>query len=126
MINGEEMSQNYLNIYVFALFGGLASTLAGIFIFYSGLSDSSYLSYMGSEIKTFYLDKNQYDLYLYGLIYCLTFGTALILILAVILIPSTEQIKKRQNTSQSNTTSDDETFLKSEASNQSEKISGYI
>ena len=69
------MSQNYLNIYVFALFGALASTLFGIFIFYSGVSDSSYLSYMGSEIKTFYLNKSQYDLYLYGLVYCLTFGT---------------------------------------------------
>ena len=78
MRNEEKMSQNYLNIYVFALFGALASTLFGIFIFYSGVSDSSYLSYMGSEIKTFYLNKSQYDLYLYGLVYCLTFGTAII------------------------------------------------
>ncbi len=123
MMNGEKMSQNYLNIYVFALFGGLVSTLVGIFIFYSGVSDSSYLSYMGSEIKTFYLDKNKYDLYLYGLVYCLTFGTAMILILAVILIPSTEQIKKRQNTALLNSSGTKDTSLNSEVSNQSESTS---
>ena len=120
MINGDKMSQNYLNIYVFSLFGGLTSILVGIFIFYSGMSDSSYLSYMGSEIKTFYLEKKQYDLYLYGLVYCLTFGTSIILFLAVILIPSTEQIKKRQKNSLSNENLSGESSLESEVSNQSE------
>ena len=89
------MPVNYLNIYVFAIFGALAATVGGIFICYSCLSETSYLVYRGMELTTFYLDKNRHDLYLNGLVYSITFGIAFLLLLAVIVIPSPEQIQKR-------------------------------
>ena len=89
------MPVNYLNIYVFAIFGGLAATVGGIFICYTGMSETSYLVYRGMELTTFYLDKNRHDLYLNGLVYSITFGIAFLLLLAVIVIPSPEQIQKR-------------------------------
>jgi len=89
------MPVNYLNIYVFAIFGGLAATVGGIFICYSGMSETSYLVYRGMELTTYYLDKNRHDLYLNGLVYSITFGIAFLLLLAVIVIPNQEQIQKR-------------------------------
>lgn len=89
------MPVNYLNIYVFAIFGGLAATVGGIFICYTGMSETSYLVYRGMELTTYYLDKNRHDLYLNGLVYSITFGIAFLLLLAVIVIPSPEQIQKR-------------------------------
>ena len=89
------MHVNYLNIYVFAIFGGLAANVGGIFICYTGMSETSYLVYRGMELTTFYLDKNRHDLYLNGLVYSITFGIAFLLLIAVILIPSPEQIQKR-------------------------------
>jgi hypothetical protein len=44
------MPVNYLNIYVFAIFGGLAATVGGIFICYTGMSETSYLVYRGMEL----------------------------------------------------------------------------
>ena len=49
------MPVNYLNIYVFAIFGGLAATVGGIFICYTGMSETSYLVYRGMELTTYYL-----------------------------------------------------------------------
>jgi len=89
------MPINYLNIYVFAIFGGLAVTVGGIFICYTGMSETSYLVYRGMELTTYYLDKNRHDLYLNGLVYSITFGIVFLLLLAVIVIPSPEQIQKR-------------------------------
>ena len=90
------MSANYLNLYLFAIFGSLVATVGGILICYSGISETSYLVYQGSGINAYYLDKFRYDLYLNGLVYSLTFCIAFLLFIAVILIPSPEQIKKRQ------------------------------
>jgi len=89
------MPVNYLNIYIFAIFGGLAATVGGIFICYTGMSETSYLVYRGMELTTYYLDKNRHDLYLNGLVYSITFGIAFLLLFAVIVIPSPEQIQKR-------------------------------
>ena len=89
------MPVNYLNFYVFAIFGGLVATVGGIFICYTGMSETSYLVYRGMELTTYYLDKNRHDLYLNGLVYSITFGIAFLLLLAVIVIPSPEQIQKR-------------------------------
>ena len=89
------MPVNYLNIYVFAIFGGLAATVGGIFICYTGMSETSYLVYRGMELTTYYFDKSRHDLYLNGLVYSITFGIAFLLLLAVIVIPSPEQIQKR-------------------------------
>ena len=89
------MPINYLNIYVFAIFGGLAANVGGIFICYTGMSETSYLVYRGMELTTYYLDKNRYDLYLNGLVYSITFGIVFLLLLTVIVIPSPEQIQKR-------------------------------
>ena len=93
------MPVNYLNLYLYAIFGGLAATIGGIVICYSGISDTSYLVYQGVELTTYYLDKNRHDLYLNGLIYSITFGIAFLLLLAVITLPSKEQIQKRLATS---------------------------
>ncbi len=89
------MPVNYLNIYVYAIFGSLAATVGGIFICYTGMSETSYLVYRGMELTTYYLDKSRHDLYLNGLVYSITFGIAFLLLLAVIVIPSPEQIQKR-------------------------------
>ena len=89
------MPVNYLNIYVFAIFGGLAATVGGIFICYTGMSETSYLVYRGMELTTYYLDKNRHDLYLNGFVYSITFGIVFLLLLTVIVIPSPEQIQKR-------------------------------
>ena len=89
------MPVNYLNLYVFAIFGGLAATVGGIMVCYSGMSETSYLVYRGMEITTYYLDKNRHDLYVNGMVYSITFGIAFLLLLAVIVIPSPEQIQKR-------------------------------
>ena len=89
------MPVNYLNLYVFAIFGGLAVMVGGILVCYSGMSETSYLVYRGMEITTYYLDKNRHDLYANGMVYSITFGIAFLLLLAVIVIPSPEQIQKR-------------------------------
>ena len=89
------MPVNYLNLYVFAIFGGLAATVGGIIVCYSGMSETSYLVYRGMEITTYYLDKNRHDLYVNGMVYSITFGIAFLLLLAVIVIPSPGQIQKR-------------------------------
>jgi len=89
------MPVNYLNLYVFAIFGGLAATVGGIIVCYYGMSETSYLVYRGMELTTYYLDKSRHDLYLNGLVYSITFGLAFLLLLAVIVIPSPEQIQKR-------------------------------
>ena len=89
------MPVNYLNLYVFAIFGGLAATVGGIMVCYFGMSETSYLVYRGMEITTYYLDKNRHDLYVNGMVYSITFGIAFLLLLAVIVIPSPEQIQKR-------------------------------
>ena len=86
------MPVNYLNIYVFAIFGGLAATVGGIFICYSGMSETSYLVYRGMDLTTYYLDKNRHDLYLNGLVYSITFGIVFLLLLAIIVIPRPEQL----------------------------------
>ena len=89
------MPVNYLNLYVFAIFGGLAAMVGGIMVCYFGMSETSYLVYRGMEITTYYLDKNRHDLYANGMVYSITFGIAFLLLLAVIVIPSPEQIQKR-------------------------------
>ena len=94
------MPVNYLNLYLLAVFGGLAATVGGIVICYAGISESSYLVYRGMELTTYYLDKNKHDLYVNGLIYSITFGIAFLLLLAVIVVPSPGQIQKRMSTSQ--------------------------
>ena len=99
------MPVNYLNLYLFSIFGGILATLLGIVICYSGMSEASFLVNKGMEITTFYLDKNRYDLYLFGLVYSITFGVALLLLLSVIVIPTKEQIKKRNSESQIGETS---------------------
>ena len=93
------MPINYLNLYLLTVFGGLAATIGGIVICYSGISETSYLVYRGMELTTYYLDKNSYDLYLNGLIYSITFGIVFLLLLAVIVVPSPGQIQKRMSTS---------------------------
>jgi hypothetical protein len=94
------MPVNYLNLYLLAVFGGLAATVGGIVICYAGISETSYLVYRGMELTTYYLDKNSHDLYVNGLIYSITFGIAFLLLLAVIVVPSPGQIQKRMSTSQ--------------------------
>ena len=99
------MPVNYLNLYLFSIFGGLLATLGGVVICYSGMSEASFLVNRGMEITTYYLDKNRYDLYSFGLVYSITFGVALLLLLAVIVIPTKEQINKRTSNTQIGETS---------------------
>ena len=99
------MPVNYLNLYLFSIFGGLLAILGGVVICYSGMSEASFLVNRGMEITTYYLDKNRYDLYLFGLVYSITFGVALLLLLSAIVIPTKEQINKRTSETQIGETS---------------------
>ena len=99
------MPVNYLNLYLFSIFGGLLATLGGVVICFFGMSEASFLVNKGMEISTYYLDKNRYDLYLLGLVYSITFGVALMLLLATIVIPTQEQINKRISETQIGETS---------------------
>ena len=93
------MPLQYLNIYIIFFVGSILAVLAGVGLCYTGLSELGFNVYRGMELTTYYLDKNRYDLYLNGLVYCITFGAALLLLLAVILIPSADQIQRRMSAS---------------------------
>ncbi len=117
------MPINYLNLYLFSIFGGLLATLGGIVVCYSGMSEASFLVNKGMEITTYYLDKNRYDLYLIGLVYSITFGVALLLLLSVIVIPTKEQINKRTSESQIGESPVTGTQYKTEATTSEEETS---
>ena len=68
----------------------------GMYYFYSGMGEVSYRTYSGFETVTYYLDKQKYDLYFNGLIYCSCFAFALLLLTAAILVPSPAQLQRRQ------------------------------
>ena len=89
------MPLQYLNIYIIFFVDSIVAVFAGVGLCYTGLSELGFNVYRGMELTTYYLDKNRYDLYLNGLVYCITFGAALLLLLAVILIPSADQIQRR-------------------------------
>ena len=91
------MPVKYLNLYLIAIFGGLVSAIIGILICYAGVTNTSYIVNQGTEMTTYYLDKNRHDLYLKGLIYCFTFGIAFLLLISTIVIPSPNQIQKRNS-----------------------------
>jgi hypothetical protein len=68
----------------------------GMYYFYSGMGKVSYQTYSGFETVTYYLDKQKYDLYFNGLIYCGCFAFAFLLLTAAILVPSPAQLQRRQ------------------------------
>ena len=87
------MPVQYLNIYLIGFLGSVVAVIVGIGFSYSGMSELGFSVYRGMEMTTYYLDKNRYDLYMNAMVYCITFGAALMLILAVILIPSAQQVQ---------------------------------
>ena len=88
-----------LNIYIILFLISIGGIIIGIGVFYSGINQVSFNVYHGMEQITYYLDKNKYDLYMNGLIYCISFGASLFLLLLVIIIPSNDQIQKRNSSS---------------------------
>ena len=91
------MPVQYLNIYLIGVLGAAVAVIVGIGFSYTGMSQLGFDVYRGMEMTTYYLDKNRYDLYMNAMVYCITFAAALMLILAVILIPSSEQVQKRMS-----------------------------
>ena len=91
------MPVQYLNVYLIGFLGAVIAVIIGIGFSYSGMSELGFNVYRGMEMTTYYLDKNRYDLYMNAMVYCITFGAALLLILAVIIIPSSEQVQKRMS-----------------------------
>ncbi len=91
------MPLNYLNIYLLGLLGTIAAIIGGIAFCYTGMTELGFQVYRGMEATTYYVDKNRYDLYMNGLVYGITFGAALLMFLAVIIIPSPEQIQRRMS-----------------------------
>jgi hypothetical protein len=91
---------SYLGLYMYGFLITAGATLFGVYYFYTGMGDVSYVSYSGYDTVTYYLDKRKYDLYFNGLIYCLSFAAALLLLTAVILIPSSSQLQRRQSQNQ--------------------------
>ena len=91
------MPVQYLNVYLIGFIGAVIAVIIGIGFSYTGMSELGFNVYRGMEMTTYYLDKNRYDLYMNAMVYCITFGAALLLILAVIIIPSSEQVQKRMS-----------------------------
>jgi hypothetical protein len=90
-------NQTYSNLYTIGFLATLGITTFGIYYFYSGMGKVSYRTYSGFETVTYYLDKQKYDLYFNGLIYCGCFALALLLLTAAILVPSQAQMQRRQS-----------------------------
>ena len=89
-------NQTYSNLYTIGFLVTLGTMTFGMYYFYSGLGKVSYQTYSGFETVTYYLDKQKYDLYFNGLIYCGCFAFALLLLTAAILVPSPAQLQRRQ------------------------------
>ena len=47
------MPVNYLNLYLFSIFGGLLATLGGVVICYSGMSEASFIVNKGMETVSY-------------------------------------------------------------------------
>ena len=86
---------NYTNLYIFSFLSFFGATALGTFYFYGGMGDVSFVVSNAHGSVTYYLDKNRYDVYLNGLIYCITFLIVAVLFLAVIVVPSMGQIQQR-------------------------------
>ena len=89
-------NQTYSNLYTIGFLATLGMMTFGMYYFYSGMGEVSYRTYSGFETVTYYLDKQKYDLYFSGLIYCGCFALALLLLTAAILVPSPAQLQRRQ------------------------------
>lgn len=89
-------NQTYSNLYTIGFLVTLGTMTFGMYYFYSGMGKVSYQTYSGFETVTYYLDKQKYDLYFNGLIYCGCFAFALLLLTAAILVPSPAQLQRRQ------------------------------
>ena len=89
-------NQTYSNLYTIGFLATLGTMTFGMYYFYSGMGKVSYQTYSGFETVTYYLDKQKYDLYFNGLIYCGCFAFALLLLTAAILVPSPAQLQRRQ------------------------------
>ncbi len=63
-------NQTYSNLYTIGFLATLGMMTFGMYYFYSGMGEVSYRTYSGFETVTYYLDKQKYDLYFNGLIYC--------------------------------------------------------
>ena len=83
-------SVTYLNIYIYGILGFIGATILGCFFFYEGMMATSFVVATSSGQATYYTDNSQYNLYLQGFIYCLTFAVAGFLLLTVMAIPSAE------------------------------------
>lgn len=85
----------HVNIYILTTFGMLAATMFGMFYFYSGMNEVSFVVSNGLKSTTYFLDKHSYDRYLNGLIYSTTFFVATFLCLIVIAVPTQQQVQQR-------------------------------
>ena len=89
-------NQTYSNLYTIGFLGTIGTMTFGMYYFYSGMGKVSFQTYSGFETVTYYLDKQKYDLYFNGFIYCGCFAFALLLLTAAILVPSPAQLQRRQ------------------------------
>lgn len=89
-------NQTYTNLYMVGFLATFGMVLFGVYYFYAGMGEVSYRTYSGFDTVTYYLDKQKYDLYLNGLVYCASFAAAMLLLTAAILVPSQAQLQRRQ------------------------------
>lgn len=89
-------SVTYLNIYIYGVLGFIAATIFGCFYFYSGMGATSFVVSTAAGQVTYYTDNSQYNLYLQGFIYCLTFAVAGFLLLTVMAIPNAEILTRHR------------------------------
>ena len=88
-------SISYLNLYMTIVVGFVLSMAFGAYFFYQSMDSVSFLMLSGVETNRIYIDQHQYNTYLQGFIYCMTFLVAGVLLLIVMALPSKEIFEQR-------------------------------
>ena len=86
---------SYLNLYITVVVGFVLSMAIGSYFFYQSMDSASFLILSGLETNRIYIDQHQYNTYLQGFIYCMTFFVAGVLLLVVMALPSKEVFEQR-------------------------------
>ncbi len=86
---------SYLNLYITVVVGFVLSMAFGSYFFYQNMDNASFLLLSGLETNRIYIDQHQYNSYLQGFIYCMTFFVAGVLLLIVMALPSKEVFEQR-------------------------------
>jgi len=78
----------YLNFYILAFLAAIGAMGLGVYFFYDGMAQTSFIVSTEYGDVTYYLHKGHFDNFLNGFVYCTVFLVAVSMIFAMISIPS--------------------------------------